>query len=136
MLNKSTDIDGFSISLTELVESSFVGAKKGMDRAVTASAREGAKTVKEIAGSGIGVHPWSEEYVDGFQSHVERGKDAVSAEIGNKAKPGLVHLLEKGHATLNGGRTRAFPHMKPALGVIEADLAERLGVEVEAGLMS
>ncbi|MEE1210033.1 MAG: hypothetical protein U0K60_08340 [Parafannyhessea umbonata] len=29
-------------------------------------------------------------------------------------KPGLVHLLEKGHATLGGRRTRAFPHVKPA----------------------
>lgn len=29
-------------------------------------------------------------------------------------KPGLPHLLEKGHATMSGGRTGAFPHVKPA----------------------
>lgn len=29
-------------------------------------------------------------------------------------KPGLPHLLEKGHATMSGGRSGAFPHVKPA----------------------
>ena len=29
-------------------------------------------------------------------------------------KPGLPHLLEKGHAKIGGGKTSAFEHVKPA----------------------
>lgn len=42
-----------------------------------------------------------------------RKKHGVEGHIYSK-KPGLPHLLEKGHAKIGGGRTRAYPHVKPA----------------------
>jgi len=42
-----------------------------------------------------------------------RKKHGVEGHIFSR-KPGLPHLLEKGHAKIGGGRTRAFPHVKPA----------------------
>ena len=42
-----------------------------------------------------------------------RKKHGVEGHIYSR-KPGLPHLLEKGHAKIGGGRTAAYPHVKPA----------------------
>ena len=64
-------------------------------------------------------------YRTGFNHRVnKKGKYEAVGYVGNSRKPGLVHLLEKGHATMRGGRTRAFEHMRPA-----AEIGERVLLE-------
>lgn len=47
-----------------------------------------------------------------------------------KKKPGLNHLLEKGHAKRNGGRAPALVHIAPA----EKYAVEELQERIESGL--
>lgn len=118
------DVDTFAATLDDILGDVALKCNDKVSRAVEQSTRKGVKTVKAKAKE-TGVHKWSDEYVGGFSSHIKKG--AMSeGEIGNKAKPGLVHLLEKGHATLTGRRTRAFPHMAPAFEEMQDDLIERV----------
>lgn len=45
----------------------------------------------------------------------------------------LTHLLEHGHATVNGGRTRAFPHWKPAEDYAIKEYEKRIADAIENG---
>ena len=38
----------------------------------------------------------------------------------------LTHLLEKGHALVNGGRSRSFPHIKPAEDMVIKEYTKRV----------
>lgn len=47
---------------------------------------------------------------------------SVSYVIYNRNAPGLAHLLENGHASVNGKRVKAYPHIKPVQDEIDASL--------------
>lgn len=122
--NITVPLDAFARGVEELVGDIPDACTDAANKATAQSTRKGAKTVKKHASKG-GRHAWSNEYINGFSSHVKQGVMA-EGEIGNKAKPGLVHLLEKGHVTLTSRRTGAFPHMAPAFEEIQQDFIERM----------
>lgn len=62
-----------------------------------------------------------------------RKKHGVEGHIYSR-KPGLPHLLEKGHAKIGGGRTRAYPHVKPAADYAFGFARDHLGEYLARGL--
>lgn len=122
--NVTVDWLNFTAGVEQVVGDIPVACQEEVGKAVAKSTRKGVKAVKSHAGKG-GKHPWSGEYVGGFSSKVTRGA-VTTGEIGNRAKPGLVHLLEKGHATLTGRRTNAYPHMAPAFDEISEEFYEEV----------
>lgn len=58
-------------------------------------------------------HEGNWKYGENVTYRTLRKKSGVEGHIFSR-KPGLPHLLEKGHAKIGGGSTRAYPHVKPA----------------------
>lgn len=94
-----------------------------------AVAKEAVKDLKQNSPKGAGSKKG--HYKDGWSSKVER-ENAVSIgiKVYNKKKPGLTHLLEKGHAKRGGGRVSGTPHIstveQQAIESYEKRLKERL----------
>ena len=73
-------------------------------------ARKGAKAVKQNAQSSFSV---TGKYAAGWTSQAKEGRYSSQGIIYNRAKPGLPHLLEHGHAKRGGGRTDGKEHIAP-----------------------
>lgn len=50
----------------------------------------------------------------------------MSVVVHNKTHYQLTHLLEKGHALVDGGRARAFPHIGPVAEKAEEELIDNI----------
>ena len=120
----SCDLESFAVTLEALLGDIPDACGEGARKAVTQSIRKTASQLRSGAFGSSGRHAWSGEYMGGFASAVLKGGLTPEGEVGNRTKPGLVHLLEKGHATLNGRRTAAFPHMAPAFADMQAKFVE------------
>lgn len=121
--------DKFAMSLESLLHDVDTNISECIVKPVSTAVRYGAKVARWSAPMKTG------EYCSGFASKTDRtGKKHCIGTVYNKKKPGLVHLLEKGHATLGGGRTRAYPHMIIAADEAFALVEKELDKAIDRGL--
>lgn len=77
-----------------------------------------------------GSEKWGswDEYNKGWQVKevAKKRTGKMSVVVHNKDHYQLTHLLEKGHALVNGGRARAFPHIGPVAERAEENLIDNI----------
>lgn len=65
------------------------------------------------------------------QTTLYDGANGITVSIHNEDHYRLTHLLEHGHAKVNGGRTRAFPHIAPAEKFAERELQREIESKIK-----
>lgn len=108
MTDVTVDIDQFAAGMEQLLGHIDQDVEDALPAATKKAGQHGVKAVRAGAPVRTGRYKagWS------YKSW-KKGKECV-AEVGNADVPGLPHLLEKGHATLGGGRVPGKPHIAPA----------------------
>lgn len=118
-------IDALAGEVTKLMEEYASEVATDMKTEAKAVAKEAVKELKQASPEGAGSKKG--HYKDGWTSTVE-SENAVSVgiRIYNRKKPGLTHLLEKGHAKRGGGRVEGQPHISTAEGNAAVNYEKRL----------
>lgn len=105
-------LTGLADAVMEALEEYVDMTEEDFEEIARAVAKEGRKKLKQTSPKGSGSRKG--HYADGWSVKYERiGNGKFRFTVYNRKKPGLTHLLEKGHQLWQGGRARAIPHIKP-----------------------
>ena len=106
---KLTDLDKvMNEILAEYAGQMTEGTKEAV-KIVAENAKEETK-----AGSPVGKGKKRGKYRRGWTVRNEEERLSISSIVHNRTDYQLAHLLEKGHALRQGGRSPAIPHIEPA----------------------
>ena len=107
----------------------FAGVtEEACEKGVLETADEAVQALRNAHPSGSGVYGSWDKYNRGWKVMQTKTDKRYhrKATIHNATDYQLTHLLEKGHAKVNGGRTRAFPHIAPVADKCESDLIQNI----------
>lgn len=107
----------------------FVGVTEdAVDKGVSETANDAIKALRSAHPAGSGQYGSWDKYNKGWKIMQTKTDKRYhrKATIHNATDYQLTHLLEKGHAKVNGGRTRAFPHIAPVADKYEDELVQNI----------
>lgn len=117
--------DDLSKAVASVLHEYTESVTETVQRVTNDLAKQGLSKVK-AASPVSGKSPKRSAYKSGWRKKVQTSRIGASAIIYNEKYPGLVHLLEKGHALRNGGRTSAKPHVAPVQEWMNDELKKRI----------
>ena len=118
--------DEFAAALSDILGDIVDSSDEAVFNLVHDALLEGRDEWRRNAKSYVGTNGKAWKYGKHVTYRALRQKHGVEGHIFSR-KPGLPHLLEKGHAKIGGGSTRAYPHVKPAAEYAFAFIRQHLG---------
>ena len=106
-MSETISVDGLADAISDALQQYSDAVIDGVKQAEDITAKECKENL--IADSPVGA---TGKYKKGWKVTVTADTPLEKHTVIHNKQAGLTHLLEDGHATRNGGRTRAFPHIK------------------------
>lgn len=111
-MSKKVKVDNLASAILKELEEYKDFTDEAVDKGVSETAKDAVKKLQNAHPQGSGQYgSWDKSYNKGWT--IKKTKRDKKATVHNATDYQLTHLLEKGHAKVNGGRTRAFPHIAP-----------------------
>lgn len=98
------------LDVNEILNEYSEDIQEGIDKEAQDTAKQ---AVNELKGVKNTYKIRTGEYNKGWRVNTKKGRGIINCTVWNATNWQLTHLLENGHTTRNGGRTRAFVHIKP-----------------------
>lgn len=119
-------IDGLADAITDALEDYCQEETDGLKASVKASAKACVAELKTTSPENTGDYKKGWKVKTGYESDFD-----IRLQVYNATDYQLTHLLEDGHANVNGGRTPARPHIGPAAEkaseLLEKDVKMKVG---------
>lgn len=128
-MSKKVTVDELASAIMKELEEFQNVTDEAVEKGVSETAKDAVKELQNAHPSGSGRYgSWDKKYNKGWkvmQTKTDK-RYHKKATIHNATDYQLTHLLEKGHALRNGGRTRAFPHIAPVAEKCEDELVKNI----------
>lgn len=127
MSTKKCSVDQLSNVILDYLENFKDATEEACEIGVLKTADEAVNELRHAHPSGSGKFRSWDEYNRGWTKRKNKTKlKGIQAIVWNEKHYQLTHLLEKGHATRDGGRTQAFKHIAPVEQKCEHNLIENI----------
>jgi hypothetical protein len=125
-----------TVSVNKLAEEIVSQIKTYTDDVSEAVEKEVDETTKKVLKEVRSGGPYDQQtgkYKKGFAKTKTKKGDSIENTVWNEKHYQRVHLLELGHASVDGGRVKAYPHLTPAYEKHAKDLDKRIEKIIKNG---
>lgn len=128
-MSKTIEVEDLQKTLKQYLENYKEDIDEDVRETVDEITKKAKEELKQTSPRGKGSR--KNPYYKGWAVKLSKKKTgSYHKVIWNKTNYQLTHLLEFGHATRNGKRTKAIPHIRPVEEKYKVEFVNKLGTKI------